>query len=117
MINKKIQGETQKQEQEQEQYDYCNCHVYSDEKMPIYNKDGKIRYRDCLIFLARALPTNFPSYEFILNLASYSTTQGGLTDRQKYKADEIIDFFYRKGFFNCCKQITLRNGEVTEGKI
>jgi hypothetical protein len=74
MINKKIQEEAEKQEQ----YDCCNCHAYSDEKMPIYNKNGKIRYRDCLVFLARILPINFPSYEFILNLASYSTTQGGL---------------------------------------
>jgi hypothetical protein len=109
-----MKKEEQKVIQEQEQYEYCNCSSLSNEKMPLYNKRGEMQYRDCLMFLARVLPINFPSYEFILNLASYSTTQGGLTPRQRQKADEIIDFFHNKGFFRHHKKIALYNGEITE---
>lgn len=63
---------------------------------PIRNDKGAFRYKDALQYLARVLPQNDPSYGFILGLASFATANQ-LSNKQREKADEFIEFYESKG--------------------
>lgn len=60
---------------------------------PIRNQCGKIRYSDALQYLVRTLPQDHPSYKTILSLASYATSNNGLSEKQRELADRFISWY------------------------
>lgn len=62
---------------------------------PIRNDSGEIRYSDALQYLVRTLPQDHPSYTAILSLASYATTNNGLSVKQRELADKFINWYER----------------------
>ena len=60
---------------------------------PIRGKDGNIKYSDALQYLARTLPQDHPSYKTILSLASYATSNDGLSVKQRELADKFINWY------------------------
>lgn len=60
---------------------------------PIRNSEGNIRYSDALQYLVRTLPQEYPSYNTILSLASYATSNNGLSPKQRDLADKFINWY------------------------
>lgn len=56
-------------------------------------------YAEKLKYLVKVIDPNFPSYDFILRLASFATCSK-LSSEQQKKADEFITYFENQGFFN-----------------
>lgn len=66
-------------------------------------------YAEKLKYLVKVVDPNFPSYDFILRLASFATCSK-LSPEQQKKADEFITYFVKQGYFN---QILYLNDEPT----
>ena len=60
---------------------------------PIRNGEGVLRYTDALQYLVRTLPQDHPSYKTILRLASYATSNNGLSIKQSELADKFINWY------------------------
>lgn len=60
---------------------------------PIRNEAGVITYKDALQYLARTIPQEHPSYSTILSLASYATSNDGLSVKQRELADKFIKWY------------------------
>lgn len=60
---------------------------------PIRNEEGNIHYSDALQYLVRTLPQDHPSYTTILSLASYATSNNGLSKKQAELADKFISWY------------------------
>lgn len=56
-------------------------------------------YAEKLKYLVKIIDPNFPSYDFILRLASFATCSKLSAEQQK-KADEFITYFEKQGYFN-----------------
>lgn len=56
-------------------------------------------YAEKLKYLVKVIDPNFPSYDFILRLASFATCSKLSLEQQK-KADEFITYFEKQGYFN-----------------
>lgn len=56
-------------------------------------------YADKLKYLVKIVSPDFPSYDFILRLASFATCSK-LSPEQQKKADEFISYFEKQGYFN-----------------
>jgi len=56
-------------------------------------------YAEKLKYLVKIVNPEFPSYDFILRLASFASCSE-LSATQKEKADEFINYFKRLGYFN-----------------
>lgn len=56
-------------------------------------------YAEKLKYLVKLVNPEFPSYDFILRLASFASCSE-LSEKQKEKADEFIKYFERLGYFN-----------------
>lgn len=56
-------------------------------------------YAEKLKYLVKIVDPNFPSYDFILRLASFATCSK-LSPEQQKKADEFITYFEKQGYFN-----------------
>lgn len=56
-------------------------------------------YAEKLKYLIKVIDPNFPSYDFILRLASFATCSK-LSPEQQKKADEFITYFEKQGYFN-----------------
>lgn len=59
----------------------------------------KSSYGEKLKYLVKIVNPEFPSYDFILRLASFASCSE-LSPKQKEKADEFIKYFKRLGYFN-----------------
>ena len=60
---------------------------------PIRGETGNIKYSDALQYLVRTLPQDHPSYKTILSLASYATSNDGLSVKQRELADKFINWY------------------------
>lgn len=60
---------------------------------PIRNEQGALLYSDALQYLVRTLPQDHPSYSTILSLASYATTNNGLSVKQRELANKFIHWY------------------------
>lgn len=56
-------------------------------------------YAEKLKYLVKLVNPEFPSYDFILRLASFASCSE-LSPKQKEKADEFINYFKHLGYFN-----------------
>ena len=56
-------------------------------------------YAEKLKYLVKIVNPEFPSYDFILRLASFASCSE-LSAKQKEKADEFIKYFENMGYFN-----------------
>ena len=63
---------------------------------PIRNSEGSILYKDALKYLFRVLPTDEPSLDIILSLASYATANN-LSGKQVKLAEKFIDYMEKRG--------------------
>lgn len=63
---------------------------------PIRNKEGQIKYADALQYLVRTLPQEHPSYSTILSLASYATSNNGLSIKQRQLADKFLAWYEKE---------------------
>lgn len=63
---------------------------------PNLDKNGVINYKLALQYLARIIDQDLPNFEFILNLASFATTNK-LSNKQRYEADKIIQYYEDRG--------------------
>lgn len=60
---------------------------------PRYPKDD---IKTALRYLVRVVDQDLPNYDFILNLASFATTNK-LSDKQLFEAKKIINYYAKKG--------------------
>lgn len=60
---------------------------------PIRGETGNIKYSEALQYLVRTLPQDHPSYKTILSLASYATSNDGLSVKQRELADKFINWY------------------------
>lgn len=60
---------------------------------PIRGKTGNIKYSDALQYLVRTLPQDHPSYKTILSLASFASSNDGLSVKQRELADKFINWY------------------------
>jgi len=63
---------------------------------PKLDKNGAINYKLALQYLTRIIDQDLPNFEFILNLASFATTNK-LSDKQRYEAIKIIQYYIDRG--------------------
>lgn len=66
---------------------------------PTRNKNGAILYKDALQYIVRVMEQDSPMFSLVLGLASFATSNK-LSFKQKEKADEIINFYEDRGYFN-----------------
>lgn len=63
---------------------------------PIRNKNGIIKYSDALQYLVRTIPQDHPSFNTILSLASYATSNNGLSEKQTELAKKFIQWYEKE---------------------
>lgn len=63
---------------------------------PIRNSEGAILYKTALQYLVRVIPQDYPGFDFLLNLASFATSNA-LSDAQAKEADKYINYFEKQG--------------------
>ena len=63
---------------------------------PKRNKEGRMQYKDCLVYLARVLPQNEPTLPVIIGLASFSLNNV-LSEKQRKLANRFIYYWEEKG--------------------
>ena len=78
---------------EKDGYKYVLVRKVTKTYKPIRNEQGNIKYSDALQYLARTLPQDHPSYTTILSLASYATSNDGLSVKQSELADKFISWY------------------------
>ena len=82
---------------EREGYPVLKVRKVIESYKPQRNQEGALRYRDALVYLARIISQDDPSFRIILSLASYSVYNQGLTKKQRELADRVIAFYEEKG--------------------
>jgi len=63
---------------------------------PSRDLQGQIEVKYCLQYLVKVVSQENPNFEFLLNLASYATSNC-LSDKQKEKAIQFIEFYEKEG--------------------